>query len=160
MGYFLEVYLCYPRTLHDLHNDYPLASETRIITEDLLSPFNKQLLEDYQGTQTQENEKRARRPFVSARKLKASVENKEKYILYYRTLQLYLQLGLEKTKVHRVVEFHQTDFLKKYIDLNTQKRREATSNFLKSFFKLMNNAVLGKTMENVRQRISFKIAHT
>ena len=144
-GVVLEVDLEYPEELHDLHNDYPLAPEKILITDDMLSKYCKDLKE-------KENISSGR-----VHKLVPNLRNKEKYVLHYRNLQLYLSLGMKLKKIHRVLEFTQRPWMKRYIDLNTEKRTMAKNSFEKDFFKLMNNSVFGKTMENLRKRSNIKL---
>lgn len=146
-GYILEVDLEYPDELHDHHNEYPLAPERVKITEEMLSPYAKKLLEDLnlKGTSTE--------------KLIPNLRPKEKYVVHYRNLKLYLSLGMKLVKIHRVMTFRQTPWLKQYIDFNTGKRKEAKNEFEKDFFKLMNNSVFGKTMENMRKRIDVQLVN-
>ena len=94
------------------------------------------------------------------RKLTPNLRDKVKYVVHYRNLKLYLQLGLVVTKVHRVLTFKpwlKSPWLKTYIDFNTRQRLLAGDSFLKDFFKLMNNSVFGKTQENLRNRVSVEL---
>ena len=136
-GYILEVDLAYPQHLHDDHSDYPLAPEKLKIYPQMLSPFSQTLLEELELS---------RRP---VEKLVPNLFPKTKYLVHYRNLQLYLRLGLELERVHRVLRFRQSPWMAPYINENTRMRQMATSDFEKNLYKLMNNSVFGKSMENV-----------
>ncbi len=90
-------------------------------------------------------------------KLIPNLNNKKNYVLHRRNLELYIRNGLTVTKIHRGMKFEEGPWLAKYIQLNTDLRTKATTEFEKNFFKLMNNAVFGKTMENVRNRVNVKL---
>ena len=91
------------------------------------------------------------------KKLIPNLGNKTNYVLHYRNLQLYLSLGMKLTKIHRVLRSKQSDWLKKYIDFNTEKRTNVANSFEKDFFKLMINSVHDKTMENLKKRINVRL---
>ena len=82
---------------------------------------------------------------------------KKNYVVHYRNLKYYLLNGLILKKVNRILEFKQSNWMKPYIDFNTQRRKEATNGADKNLFKLLNNSVYGKTMENMRKRIKIRI---
>ena len=144
-GLILEVDFEYPQELHDLHNDYPLGPEKVKVAQDMLSDYCKKIADKFNISSG------------LVHKLIPTLNDKEKYVLHYRNLQLYLSLGLKLKKIHRVLEFEQSPWLKQYIDFNTQKRTNAKNSFEKDFFKLMNNSVFGKTMENLRKRVDVRL---
>ena len=90
-------------------------------------------------------------------KLVTSIEDKEKYIIHIAALKQALNHGLKFKEMQRVIEFRQEALLKLYTDINTKLRTEAKNDFDKDFFKLMNNSVFGKTIENVRNHRDIKL---
>ena len=113
-GYILEVDLEYPSDLHDFHNDYPLAPEKRRVDSDMLSKYSSSIANNY-GMK------------VGEVKLIPNLSNKKNYVIHYRNLQLCLSLGMKVTKVHQILKFKQSDWLKKFVDCNTEKRKKASN---------------------------------
>ena len=145
--YILEVDLEYPDEFHELHNNFPLAPEKRIVSSDMLSNYCKKIADKYEIKVGDVN------------KLIPNLGNKTNYVVHYRHLQLYLSLGMKLTKIYRLLKFKQSDWMKKYIDFNTKKRMNATNDFEKDFLKLMINSVYGKTMENLRKRMNVRLVN-
>ncbi|GIY20130.1 c2H2-type domain-containing protein [Caerostris darwini] len=144
IGYILEVDLLYPEHLHNMHNDLPLAPEHVLITYDI-SNYSKNLCDEFSLKST-----------LPSKKLTPNFFPKTNYVTHCLNLKFYLEQGMILTKIHRILAFKQSPWLKSYIDFNNKKRIEANSEFQKSFFKKMNNSFFGRTMINVRRKISIK----
>ena len=118
----MEVDVDYPRELHDSHNDLTfLCQKIKVDGIEKLIPNSKKPL------------------------------HKEKYVIHIKLLKQALNHGLELKKIHRVIQFKQSGWMKEYIDFNTKLRTAAKNDFEKDFYKLMNHSVFGKTMENIRR---------
>ena len=152
LGYILDVDLEYPKELHDKHIDYPLAPQIMNVTADMLSDVQKDIYKQYNFNKDVKDE--------DTKKLILNVMDKNNYVVHIQILKYYLKEGLKLKKVNRVISFQQKCWLKPWIDFNTNKRKNATSDFEKDMYKLMNNAVYGKTMENVREHINFELVDT
>ena len=94
------------------------------------------------------------------KKLVCNLRNKKKYVVRIKSLKQALNHGLKLKKVHRIIEFNQEAWLKPYIDMSTELRKVAKDDSEKDLFKLMNNAVFGKTMENIRKHRDIKLVTT
>ena len=109
IGYFLEVDLEYPDELHALHNDFPLAPEKIAVSSDMLSKYCKKNADEYEIK------------VGDVKKLISNLGNKTNYVVHYRNLQLYLSLRMKLTKIHRVLKFKQSDWMKNILILTLKK---------------------------------------
>ena len=124
-----------------------LAPEKLVVSSDMMWNYCENIADKYEIK------------IGDVKKLIPQLGNKANYVVHYRNLQLYLPLGMKLTKIHRVLKFKQFDWMKKYIDFNTDKRMKAANDFEKYFFELMINSVYGKTMENLRKRINVRLVN-
>ena len=132
--------------MHDIHNDYPLVAEKINIPKEWLSNYSLNIANAHNITTG------------TVKKIVPNLMSENNYVIHYKNLHLEtcLELGMKLNKIHRVLKFKQKVWKKPYIDFNTQKRKEATNEADKNYFKLSNNAVYGKTMENMRKRIKIR----
>ena len=94
------------------------------------------------------------------KELVCNLKNKKKYVVHVKSLKQALNHRLKLKKVHRIIKFNQKAWLKPYIDMNTELRKLAKDDFEKDLFKLMNNAVFGKKMENIKKHRDIKLVTT
>ena len=147
VGYILEIDLLYPKELHILHDDLPMAPQHLNITYNMLSPHAKKIC-DFLNLKN----------VLPCKKLTPNFFNKKNYISHYLNVKFYVENGLRITKIHKILAFSQKSWLKPYIQFNNEKRKEVTSDFEKNFFKKMNNSFYGKTCMNVRKRLNVRAA--
>jgi len=143
-GFTCQVDLEYTKDLYDYHNDFPFFPEHKIIDSSMLSNYQQKLVNKDLGN------------INKTPKLIASLEDKNKIVVDYRNLKQALKNGLKIKKIHKILTYKQEPWLKNYIDINTSLRKKAKNTFEQNFFKLMNNSVYGKTIENITKRQDIK----
>ena len=139
IGYFIEADLGYPDNIKEKTKNFPFCPENKIIDK-----YN-----DYMKEIKPEN-------YVKSKKLICDWTDKKNYLVHYRMLKFYIRHGMVIDKIHEIISFKQSKWLEKNINFNTQKRNKAKNDFEKDFYKLLNNAFYGKTMENVQNRLGLK----
>ena len=144
-GYFLVVDVDYLKKLHDLHKDLRFLPERGEIFD----------VQRYISFLLQRKKVKVVKGLVCD-----IIKDKEKYVIHIRALKQALNHGLILKRVHRVIQFNQRAWLKPYIDMKTNLRKEAKTEFEKDFFKLMNNSVFGKTTEIERNYRDIKLETT
>ena len=152
-------------------SDFKWVDDLSIFTEDFIKNYDEEDDTGYLFVVDVEYPKNLHKlhsdlPFLPERmkinkctKLVCTTQNKENYVVHIRALKQALNHGLKLTKVHRIIQFDQEAWLKPYIDMNTDLRKDAKNDFEKDVFKLMNNSVFGKTMENVRNHKDIKLVN-
>ena len=141
IGYFVEVDLKYPDNIKEKTKKFPFAPVNKKINPDNYNDYMKEIRPD---------------TYVQTKKLICDWSDKKNCLIHYRMLKFYVRHGMIVDKVHDIISFRQSRWLEKYITFNTQKRNQAVNDFEKDFYKLLNNAFYGKTMENVRNRLKIK----
>ena len=126
------------------NRDFPMASEKVKIKEELLSPYCLEIKKEHDIKVGVVN------------KLIPNLMPRKNYVVHYGNLKYYLLKGLILKKVHRILEFKQSNLVKPYIDFNTHRRKETNNEADKTLLKLLNSAVYGKTIENMTTRIKIK----
>ncbi len=145
-GYFLNIKAHFPFKTHDYLRDLPPAVDNITVKKNVLSPYITDLVESLDDGRFPETEK-----------LVPHLGNREEYVIHYQELQYYVKLGMVVDEVIQVLSFDQSNWLALYIEFNTKLRQQSKNSFETDFFKLMNNAVYGKTMENVRKYQDVKL---
>ena len=141
IGYFVEADLRYPDNIKQRTKNFPFAPVNKKINPDDFNDYMKEIRPDN---------------YTPTKELICDWSDKKNYLVHYRMLKFYVRHGMIVNKVHDIMSFKQSKWLEKYKNFNTQRRNKAKNDFEKDFYKLLNNAFYGKTMENVRNRLEIK----
>ena len=145
-GEFGYTLMEYPYNIHDKTQDFPLVPESGMVIEDMLTPYMSDL---WNARCELRGEPES---FKSEKKLLMTCTDKKEYVVHLKVLKFYFHMGMRITAIHKVIRFKQAAIFKDYINENSGKRQAATSEFEKDLYKLLNNALFGKMMENVRSQ--------
>ena len=127
--------------MHDINNDYPLAPEKINIPEEWLSDYCSKIA-NFHNITTE-----------TVKKLRSNLMTKNNYVIYYRNLQQCLELEIKLKKIHRILKFKQSNWMRPYIDFNTKKEQYQIMKLIRIFLI----SVYGKTIENLRKRIKIRV---
>ena len=141
IGYFAEADLIYPDNIKEKTKNFPFAPVNKKINPDNFNDYLNEIKPD---------------TYIQTSKLICDWSDKKNCLVPYRMLKFYIRYGMIVHKVHDIISFRQSRWLEKNISFNTQKRNKALNDFEKGFYKLLNNAFYGKTMEIVRNRLKKK----
>ena len=141
IGYLIEVDLKYPDNIKEKTKNFPFCPENKKIILDKFGDYMKEIKPD---------------TYTQTSKLICDWSDRKNYLTHYRILKFYIRHGMIVDKVHSIKSFKQSRWLERFISFNTEKRNKAKNDFEKDFYKLLNKAFYGKTMENVRNRLKMK----
>ena len=141
IGYFAEGNLTYPDDIKEKTKHFPFAPVNKKIDSDNFNDYVNEIKPD---------------THIQNKKLICDWSDKKNYLVHNRLLKVYIRHGMIVDKFHEIISFKQRKWLEKYINFNTQTRNQLVNDFEKDFYKLLNIAFCGKTMENVRSRLKNK----
>ena len=141
IGYFVEADLIYPDNIKEKTKNFPLAPVIKKFFPDNFIDYMKEVEPD---------------TYIQTSKLICDWSDKKNYSVHNRMLKFHVRHGMIVDKFHEIISIKQSKWLEKDISFDTQKRNQAVNHFVKDFYKLLNNAFYGKTMENVRNRLKIK----
>ena len=142
IGYFLEVDLKYPDNIKQKTKYYPFCPEDKKIDPNKYNEYTNSIKSGN---------------YTKSKKLICDWTDKKKYLIHYRMLKFYVRHDMVVEKIHEIISFKQSKWLESFVSFNTQKRNKAKNDFEKDFFKLLVNAVFGKFLENVRNRLNLEL---
>ena len=139
IGYFIEVDLRYLDNIKQIQRiNCPFCPENKIIDKEKYNDYLKKIKP---------------KNFIKSKKLLCDWTDKKNYLVHYRMLKFYVRHGMVVDKIHEIISFEQSKWLEQYLNFNTQERNKAKNDFEKDFFKLLNSAFDGKTLETIRNRL-------
>ena len=141
IGYFVEADSIYPDNIKKKTKNFPFAPVNKKNIPDNFNDYIKEIKPD---------------AWTQTKKLICEWSDWKNYLIHYRMLKFYVWNGMIVDKVHEIFSFKQSKWLEKYLSFNTHKRNKAVNDFERDFYKLLNNAFYGKTMENVRNRLKIQ----
>ena len=151
-GFICEVTLAYPQEIHEKTATFVLAPENKTLFYKDLSPHSQKIRRAIDG------KKKAK--LYHATKMYADFRKREKYVLHYASLKLYLSLGMVLEKCHRVLSFKQTDFMAKFVKQMAGMRNKAKNVTEKNTYKLIVNSIYGKFLMQKRSHLEVKMVRT
>lgn len=146
VGYIIECDLIVPEHLHEKFSAMPLAQEKYTVDESEMSDYSVQCQHIIGGG----------KKIPKSEKLCGTLHEKKNFLVHYVNLKHFLEEGLILDKVHRVITFSQSPFLRDYVKMMSERRKNATTDFERTIIKLLVNSIYGKLIEGVRKYMDVK----